>query len=62
MSWLFGVVGETLSPVRSGVMVWSGCDLYGEARIGLISTGLGAELELGSPLMYLVDQKGSGRL
>ena len=41
-------------------MVLSGCDLYGEARIGLI--GLGAELELGSPLMDLVDQKGSGRL
>ena len=29
-------------------MVWSGCDMHGEARIGLI--GLGGELELGSPL------------
>ena len=35
-------------------MVWSGCNLYGEARIGLI--GLGADLEHGSPLMDLVDQ------
>ena len=41
-------------------MVWSGCDMHGEARIGLI--GLGAELELGSPLMDLTNQKGSGRL
>ena len=34
--------------------------MHGEARIGLI--GLGAKLELVSPLMDLIDQKGSGRL
>ena len=33
------------------VMVWSGCDRHGVARI-----------DLSRPLLDLVDQKGSGRL
>ena len=52
---LFEVVWETLTDSGQfwvmAVMVWSGCDRPGVARI-----------DLSRPLLNLTDQKGSGRL